>query len=461
MSSITTLTKVIHTFAELLQVEIAFFKDEGVLVASTEEYRRKKGKRVYLPFFQKLYEHPVTFVHKPGHMNMCQGCHFSENCPSTAEIVQNMVQNGVHYGYLSFVSFSKDGQEKLLERQKEYSYWMSQLADVIIQILYESGGFQSKPKPKNYTDYILGDNAIKELVKNIKNSSSSIVITGETGTGKSLLARMIHEQSIFRKGDFVEINCASIPESLFESELFGYEEGAFTGARKRGKPGYFEMADRGTLFLDEIADLPIHLQPKLLKVLQDGIVQRVGSTYSKKVNVRIIAATNQPLKQLMEEKKFRADLFYRLNVIPIHLPPLRERKEDIEKLVPLFIEKLQERTGKFVQQYSDDFLQKLRQYHWPGNIRELENVIEYSMNMEKSTQLKETSLPAYLFGESAGHRPERLLEDAEKEIIVQLLEQYGYHSDGKKRVAEELGVSVRTLYRRMERFGISIPSRQT
>lgn len=162
MSSITTLTKVIHTFAELLQVEIAFFKDEGVLVASTEEYRRKKGNRVYLPFFQKLYEHPVTFVHKPGHMNMCQGCHFSENCPSTAEIVQNMVQNGVHYGYLSFVSFSKDGQERLLERQKEYSYWMSQLADVIIQILYESGGFQSKSKPKNYTDYILGDNAIKE-----------------------------------------------------------------------------------------------------------------------------------------------------------------------------------------------------------------------------------------------------------------------------------------------------------
>lgn len=461
MSSITTITKVIHTFAELLQIEIAFFKDEGVLIASTEEYRRKKGNRVYLPFFQKLYEHPVTFVHKPGHMNMCQGCHFSENCPSTAEIVQNIVQNGVHYGYLSFVSFSKDGQEKLLERQKEYSYWMSQLADVIIQILYESGGFKPKSKVERQTDYILGDNSIKELINNIKNSSSSIVITGETGTGKSLLARIIHEQSIFRKGDFVEINCASIPESLFESELFGYEEGAFTGARKRGKPGYFEMADRGTLFLDEIADLPVHLQPKLLKVLQDGIVQRVGSTYSKKVNVRIIAATNQPLKELMEEKKFRADLYYRLNVIPIHLPPLRERKGDIEKLVPLFIEKLQERTGKFVQQYSDGFLQKLIQYHWPGNIRELENVIEYSMNMEKSTQLKESSLPAYLFEESAGQRPENqnLLKDTEKEVIVQLLEQYGYDSDGKKRVSEELGISVRTLYRRMERFEIAVPNR--
>jgi transcriptional regulator with PAS, ATPase and Fis domain len=303
---------------------------------------------------------------------------------------------------------------------------------------------------------------IKEHIKNIKNSTSSIVITGETGTGKSLLAKLIHEQSMIQKGDFVEINCASIPESLFESELFGYEEGAFTGARKRGKPGYFEMADRGTLFLDEIADLPIHLQPKLLKVLQDGLVQRIGGTSSKKVNVRIIAAANQSLEQLMELKQFRSDLYYRLKVIPLHLTPLRERKEDIEELLPFLLEKLQLRTGKFIQSYSKGFLKRLMEYHWPGNIRELENVIEYCMNMEKSTQLTESSLPDFLVRESKTmvhdpHKEHGGLKEVEKALIIQKLHLYGYDHDGKKQVAQELGVSMRTLNRKIDKYTITFP----
>lgn len=468
MSSITAITKVIHTFADLLQIEIAFFNHEGVLIASTEEYKKKKGNRVHLPFFQKQYEHPVSFVQKPGHMNMCHGCHFQENCPSTVEIVNNIVQNGNHYGFLSFVSFSLDGQEKLIDRQKEYSYWMSQLSDIIMNIVVEPGSFKHVFKKKREpTDYILGNNhtlqTLKEIIKNIKNSTSSILITGETGTGKSLLAKLIHEQSMFRKGDFVEINCASIPESLFESELFGYEEGAFTGARKKGKPGYFELADRGTLFLDEIADLPIHLQPKLLKVLQDGMVHRIGGTLTKKVNVRIIAAANQSLENLMESKEFRSDLYYRLNVIPLHLPPLRERKEDLDELVPILMGKLQTRTGKFIQTYNKEFLKRLKQYHWPGNIRELENVIEYSMNMEKSTQLTELSLPDFLRESKtiihSMQKDKGALKEIEKEVIVQKLDQYGYDHEGKKLAAEDLGVSVRTMYRKMEKFGIFPPIR--
>ncbi|MED4206717.1 sigma-54 interaction domain-containing protein [Neobacillus mesonae] len=465
MSSTAALAKVIHTFSELLEIDIAFFNNEGVLIASTEEYRRKKGNRVYLPFFKKLYEHPVTFVHKPGHMNMCHGCHFSHNCPSTAEIVQNIVDDGRHYGYLTFVSFTKNG---LLERQKEVSYWMTKLAEIISHIYQGSYRVKENADRKHeLTDYILGNGeklkSLKEIIKNIKNSSSSIVITGETGTGKSLLAKIIHEQSMFRKGDFVEINCASIPESLFESELFGYEEGAFTGARKKGKPGYFELADRGTLFLDEIADLPFHLQPKLLKVLQDSRIQRIGGTFSKKVDVRIIAATNQSLRELMELKQFRPDLYYRLNVIPLSLPPLRERKEDIDGLVPIFIEKLQQRTGKFIQTCSEGFLQRLKQYHWPGNIRELENVIEYSMNMEKSTQLTESSLPPYLLNmvvaaiENEGYN-QGILKESEKELIIQKLNQHGNDLEGKKQVAAELGISLRTLYRKIERLGITITS---
>ncbi|WP_084375042.1 sigma-54 interaction domain-containing protein [Neobacillus soli] len=467
MPSITSITKVIHTFAEFLQIEIAFFNSEGGLTATTEEYRNKKGNRVHYAFFQKLlYEHPVKFVHKPGHMHMCQGCHFQNKCPSTAEIVQNIMVNGTNYGYLSFVSFTQDGQEKLIARKKEYNYWISKLTDIITSILHETGGIPRNKKKFEKTDYILGNSPamqnIRELIKNIKNSTSSIVITGETGTGKSLLAKLIHEQSMIQKGEFVEINCASIPESLFESELFGYEEGAFTGARKKGKPGYFEMADRGTLFLDEIADLPLHLQPKLLKVLQDGLVQRIGGTSPKKVNVRIISAANQSLEKLMELKQFRSDLYYRLNVIQLRLAPLRERKEDIEELLPFLLDKLQIRTGKFNQTYSKGFLKKLKDYHWPGNIRELENVIEYSMNMEKSTQLTESSLPNFLVREpgtmpSNSLKEHGVLKEAEKELIIQKLNRYGYDHDGKKQVADELGVSVRTLYRKIDKYRITFP----
>lgn len=223
------------------------------------------------------------------------------------------------------------------------------------------------------------------------------------------------------------------------------------------------MADRGTLFLDEIADLPLHLQPKLLKVLQDGVVQRIGGTLPKKVNIRIIAASNQSLEKLMESKQFRSDLYYRLNVIPIHLPPLRERKEDLKKLVPFLIEKLQTRTGRFIQTHTDDFLEKLKQYHWPGNIRELENVLEYSMNMEKSGQLTESSLPAFLQNNSdllrSSTKQHGALQEAEKESIIQKLHDYGYDYEGKKQAAAALGVSVRTLYRKMEKLGISESTR--
>lgn len=466
MSSITVISKTIQTFADLLQIEIAFFDPKGVLTVSTDEYKLKKGNRVHLPFFQKQYEYPVNFVKKPGHMSICHGCHFQKKCPSTAEIVVNILRNGKHYGYLSFVSFSHDGQEKLIHQQKEYSYWMSQLSDIIVGILQDIDNFESIfPSKQEKTEYILGNSfsleKLKENIKNIKNSSSSIFITGETGTGKSLLAKLIHEQSMFRKGDFVEINCSSIPDSLFESELFGYEEGAFTGARKKGKPGFFELADRGTLFLDEIGDLPIHLQPKLLKVLQDGMVRRIGSTQTKKVNVRIIAATNQPLKKLVELKQFRSDLYYRLNVIPFHLPPLRERKEDLEDLLIILMEKLQARTGKFIQTYNKDFLKRLKQYHWPGNIRELENVIEYSMNMEKSMELTALSLPDFLCDLNTNLQPTQIeidvLKESEKEAIIQKLGQYGYDYRGKMQVAKDLGLSIRTLYRKIDKLGIAIP----
>lgn len=378
MILLNSISKVIQAFSGLLQVDIACFNNDGKLIAATEEYVRQKGEKVHVPFFEELFGKHVTLLHQPGDMKLCKGCHFINNCPSKTELIQDMVINGKKYGYLSFVSFSMENI--LVENKNYYTEWLSRLKEIIVSILRDIDDFNVKDiNPQTNPNYLFGNSAsfaqIKNLIKSIQSSTSTVLITGETGTGKSLLARHIHQSSLVRKGPFIELNCATIPESLFESELFGYDEGAFTNAKKNGKKGYFELADNGTLFLDEIAELPLSLQPKLLKVLQDGIIQRVGGTTSKKVNVRLIAATNQSFDTLISGKLFRSDLFYRLNVIPITIPPLRERTNDLQLFVTNIIEKLQMRTGRYIHSASEQYMNRLAFYHWPGNFRELENVI--------------------------------------------------------------------------------------
>lgn len=460
MILLNSIAKVIQAFSKLLHIDIACFNPDGKLIAATEEYVRHKGSEAHAPFFNTLYGHHITFLHQPGKMQMCEGCRFINNCPSKAELVQDMIINGKKYGYLSFVSFTEGDEKILIENKEYYLEWLSRLKEIIITILRDINEFKVKDDSSQLNPtYIFGNSEsfsqIYRLIKSIKNSTSSVLITGETGTGKSLLAEFIHSTSVVNKGPFIELNCASIPESLFESELFGYEEGAFTNARRKGKPGYFELAENGTLFLDEIADLPINLQPKLLKVLQDGIIQRVGGTSSKKVNVRLIAATNQSFNELMNEKLFRPDLFYRLNVIPITIPALRERMKDLDLLVEHFIEKLQERTGKYISTCTEEYMKLLSLYHWPGNLRELENVIEYSMNIETETKLTENSLPSYLLTKPLSNLKMKTgLYEAEREVIIQKLQHYGNSYAGKQMVAKDLGISIRTLYRKMDKLHI-------
>ncbi|ALC86087.1 Fis family transcriptional regulator [Bacillus sp. FJAT-22090] len=451
---------IINLFGDLLQIEIAFFTPKGEILSATDEYRKQKGKQVHLPFFQKFYSESFQYVQKPGKMNMCIGCRFQNNCPSKVEILMNLVKDDRHFGYLTFVSFTDEGEKNLFSEQKKYQYWLARLGEIIIDVQNNLGFYISLETNTGIeidTKYVLGDSPhlqfVKSKLNNIANSSSSIVITGETGTGKSLLAKYIHSNSISHKGKFVEINCASIPENLFESELFGYEEGAFTGAKRKGKPGYFEIADKGTLFLDEITELPLHLQAKLLTVLQDGFVYRVGSIEPKKVNVRIVAATNRPLEEMVKIGEFRADLYYRLNVIPIALPPLRHRKDELEHLIFTLLEKIQQKTGKFINDFSEEFFEELKSYNWPGNIRELENVLEYSMVMENSLKLTKASLPNHIIRKKNMQIP-NVLKDMELELISQKIAEYGNDTAGKERVAEELGISKRTLYRKLKKVVI-------
>jgi formate hydrogenlyase transcriptional activator len=222
--------------------------------------------------------------------------------------------------------------------------------------------------------------AILDAINLVASADCSVLVQGETGTGKEVIARAIHDASPRCQNRFVALNCAAIPSALLESELFGHERGAFTGAINQ-TVGRFQMADRGTLFLDEIGDLPLELQPKLLRVLQEQQFERLGGGRTFQVDVRVIAATNQDLWQMVQERKFRADLYYRLNVFPINLPPLREREDDVRLLVEHFVRKFAERQGKSIDRIPDEVVEVLKHYHWPGNIRELQNFIERAVIM--------------------------------------------------------------------------------
>src|SRR5580658_9432694 len=289
---------------------------------------------------------------------------------------------------------------------------------------------------------------------------SSVLIQGETGTGKEVIARAIHEASPRRNQRFVALNCAAIPSALLESELFGHERGAFTGACTQTK-GRFQMADGGTLFLDEIGDMPLELQPKLLRALQEREFERLGSTMTVRTNVRVVAATNQDLTELVTKKLFRADLFYRLNVIPIFLPPLRERVQDILPLTEFFVAKFSARLNKTIDSIPDEVVEILKARDWPGNIRELQNCIERAILFSPGSVLR---LPLDLnqmvkqLSESAA----RTLADADREHILETLEQANWLIGGQGGAANRLGLPRTTLIYKMRKLGIEMrPSPRT
>jgi transcriptional regulator with GAF, ATPase, and Fis domain len=297
------------------------------------------------------------------------------------------------------------------------------------------------------------------IIEQVADSDVTVLIRGESGVGKELVARAIHQRSTRRSKPFVKVNCAALPAELLESELFGHEKGAFTGALTK-KLGRFEVADRGTIFLDEIGELPLDLQPKLLRVLQEGEFERVGGTHTFKVNVRVIAATNRDLEQQSKTGHYRPDLYYRLNVFPIHVPALREREGDIPLLVQYFVRKFAVKFGKKIDRISEQMMSALQRYQWPGNIRELEHVIERAVILSEGSKLEAIewlSLP----GSKSGSRTPLTMEDMERQHILDVLEHTSWRVSGEKGAAKILDLNPTTLEARMKKLGIVRVKRET
>ncbi len=293
---------------------------------------------------------------------------------------------------------------------------------------------------------------ILDDIKSVAQLDSTVILYGETGTGKTLIAKIIHDMS-GRKGPFIEINCAAIPENLLESELFGYEKGAFTGAISQ-KKGKFEAANDGTIFLDEISEMPLSLQSKMLKVVQEKTFERLGSLNKIKTNARIIAATNRDLKELVAEKRFREDLYFRLNVFPLYIPPLRQRKQYIPEITTYLVKKISTRVGKVISNISKDTMERLIRYSWPGNIRELENILERSIITSRGVEI---NIPEQIFSDIDSINENEALQlngdmkTVEKKAIENALRKT---SSNRRKAAEILGISLRALQYKIKQYDI-------
>lgn len=324
-------------------------------------------------------------------------------------------------------------------------------------------GFSSKYAFKDIITNNLRMKNIIEEARNIAENECSILITGESGTGKELFAHAIHNESSRSNGPFVAINCAALPKDLVESELFGYEKGSFTGAAKEGQPGKFELANRGTIFLDEIGELPLEIQSKLLRVLDNHTVTRIGGKYERNLDVRVIAATNRNLYNEIQINNFRSDLYYRLNVFNVKLPPLRERPEDIILCAEFFLDKLNKKNPNLEKKFDENFINSITNYNWPGNVRELENVVQRAYYLSKSSIISYTFIPDYISKNikesmqdtskisSINNSKSKTLEEIEKNLILESLKKCnGNVVDASKMI----GIGKSTLYRKIKKYGL-------
>lgn len=464
-----------ETIAEVLDVNVTIVDEAYIRIGGTGPYKQKIGQIVpYGSFFRRILETGEPgIIRDEDRSEACRSCTTAGECLELATMGFPILKSGVPVGVIGIMAFTAEQKARILGSSGNLWSFLTHMSSLLesklmlmdanrklqyqVQEVMEAVG-----RSYSFGTMIGRSSAFKELIREagqIAPGKSTVFIRGESGTGKELLARAIHSASARQSQPFIVVNCPSIPETLLESELFGYEAGAFTGANKGGRTGKFELAHQGTIFLDEIGDLPLSLQPKILRVIQERMVDRIGGKRLIPVDVRVIAATNQDIEGMVERGAFRADLYYRLNVIPLNIPPLRERKEDIELYLRLFLEQYSKSLNKPIASLDPEFIHWAKEYTWPGNVRQLQNVVEYMVNMAGPGQVGLDDLPRAFLG--PGGRSTKVdlgldeqVAEFEKTILVEYLRK-GSSLEEKKRVAKVLKISLATLYRKLEKYGMN------
>lgn len=475
--SLTNIQHFIQSYAfaisTVLNADVTVVDEKLVRIAGTNLYSNQIGQTIsHAELYRKVLisGQPNVMIKKAKYTSCCQ-CILFEECRELADIAYPIFHSNQVIGVIGIIAFTKESQNNLVHNNKNYLNFLKHMSLLLesklvtstqnIILNHQEQVTDLLPQKNTIAQYITEDNNIQKILDTISqmaNSDTTILITGESGTGKEVLSQFIHQSSNRSNKKMISLNCGAIPENLIESELFGYEKGAFTGANKDGQPGKFELANGSTLLLDEIGEMPLPAQTRLLRVLQDKIVQRIGSKEDIKVDVKIICSTNQNLMQLVSEKKFRADLYYRINVIPFHLSPLRDRRGDIKLLVKVFLDYFNRKLSKQIE-IDDKIINFLNNYHWPGNIRELKNVIEYIVNTKMSGIVQYDDLPSYITG-SVDSPSESLgtLKEMVKIREGQLLQDMFINIQStkeKKQLANKLGISISSLYRKVAQYKLT------
>jgi Nif-specific regulatory protein len=454
-------------------VGLAFSEKEVVFVPEVgEEMRWFNAKRVQTSGLQSVVTVPILYDAEPAGVLGLDSPRFSSDQPPGAADLALLRA-------IAAQTAVAIRNARLLEGIEQDRRRLRRLLQERRQLRHEVGHLRDAVRDASAFTAVIGESRawreVLDQVNLVAPADSTVLIIGETGTGKELMARAIYEQSRRRRQAFVAVNCAAFPESLVESELFGHERGAFTGAFER-KPGKFELADKGTLFLDEVGDLPAPVQAKLLRALQEGEVHRVGGTKAVSVNVRLIAATNRNLQEALSNGDFRQDLFYRLSVFPVTLPPLRDRREDIPLLARYFVSRYAERQGRDVPTLTTTAIAELQAYRWPGNVRELQNVLEravilsrdgdigpHLLNLhepERQDSWRHLSTPLAIERSRVERTTATVIpfSEAERRAILKALETTGWRIAGRGGAADVLGLKPTTLHAKMKRLGVQRPT---
>lgn len=476
VSHLTALMKIqtfIQAYAQaissILESDVTVVDNELIRVAGTGNYAIEIGNTIaHANFFHGILKtgHSGIITNVAEDPN-CIGCEKRAYCKELANLAYPIFKNGAVVGVISIIAFQEKQRENLLKNRPQLEEFLKYMTMLLESKLYTS---EAKDRLEQQLQVVHSDHSVWSFVgksvkmeeaisigRKVAKSKSTVFLRGESGTGKEIMAKMIHDLSQRREKLMISINCAAIPENLVESELFGYEEGAFTGAKKKGSVGKFELADKSTIFLDEIGDMPLPVQTKLLRVLQESKLERIGGQKPISIDIRVICASNKNIEQMVEDGTFREDLYYRLNIIPIELPPLRKRKEDIPALSEHYIAYYNQKLNKHIRGLSAEVMQTLMNYDWPGNVRELKNIMEYLSNIVEGEEVQLSDLPDHIVLRSAkGYDTwslDKIMEEYEKRVLSNMIKDE-FSVEDKEKLADTLQISRATLYRKLKKYNL-------